>query len=392
MVYKKPMIPSENENTSDTIMIIAGEVSGDLIGASLIKELKVLDPGLIFCGIGGDSMKSMGMDLVYHINRMAFLGFTEILKHIPFIKNVQSELLEVIIKREIKKIVLIDYPGFNLNFAEKIKNSGIKIIYYVSPQLWAWGKGRMKKIKALVDKMLVVFPFEEKLYKDNKVDAEFIGHPLAERIAEYRFLSKEELYNKFNLDESKEILLLMPGSRKNEVEKIFPQMIKAAYMLAGRFDLQIVTACSSNIDETFFLDISREENYKIVRDHNFDLMKHAKIGIIKSGTSTLEAAYFSLPMVIVYKTSLLTYLIGKRLIKVKNIGMANIILEKNVVPEILQNDVRDTMIFDEAAKILSDNEYNNSIKRELSEVKNIIGNPGASARAAKIIYELKNAS
>ena len=168
-------------------------------------------------------------------------------------------------------------------------------------------------------------------------------------------------------------------------------MIKAAYLLAASFNLQIVTACSSNIDKTFFLDISSEENFKIVSDHNFDLMKHAKLGIIKSGTSTLEAAYFSLPMVIVYKTSLSTYLIGKRLIKVKNIGMANIILGKNVVPELLQNEVTEKKIFDEASKILSDNEYSNSIKRELSEVKNIIGNPGASASAAKIIYELKHA-
>lgn len=382
----------ENRNKSKTIMIIAGEVSGDLIGSSLIRELKNLDKSLSFCGIGGDRMKALGMNINYHINKMSFMGFSEIVKHIPYIKSVQSDLKKVIIKNGINKVVLIDYPGFNLNFAKKIKNSSVQIIYYVSPQLWAWGKKRMKKIKALVDKMLVVFPFEEKLYRENNVDAEFVGHPLADRVSEHQFLSKEELYNKFDLDESKDILLLMPGSRKNEVEKLFPEMIEAAYKLTEKFNLQIVTACSTGIDETFFVAISKKRDYKVIHDHHFDFMQFAKFGIIKSGTSTLEAAYFSLPMVIIYKTSILTYLIGKQLIKVNNVGMANIILEKNVVPELLQKEVTAEMIFEKASIILSDMGKYNSIKQQLAEVKNKLGNPGASARAAKVIYELNNAN
>lgn len=382
------MMQPENENKCKTIMIIAGEVSGDLIGAALIEELKKLDAGLSFCGIGGDKMQSRGMDVIYHLNKMAFLGFTEIVKHIPFIKKVQADLLEVIVRSKIRKIVLIDYPGFNLNIAKKIKKNGIKIIYYVSPQLWAWGKNRMKKIKNLVDKMLVVFPFEEKLYKDCNVDAEFVGHPISERIEAYRFLSKQELFEKFNLDETKDILLLMPGSRSNEIEKLFPQMIKAGNRLAARFNLQIVVACSSNIDETIFSESSGFFNFKVVKDQPYDLMKYAKFGIIKSGTSTLEAACFSLPMLIVYKTSMLTYLIGKRLIKVENIGMANIILGERVVPELIQSNVSEKMIFETASKILNNNDYYNSLKAKLGSVKNKLGSSGASARAAKLIYEL----
>ena len=384
------MISSSKENLKHKLMIITGEVSGDLIGASLIRELKKLDADLTIFGIGGDKMREQGMNILYHINKMAFLGFTEVVKHLPFIKKVQADLLAVAKKEEIKNVVLIDYPGFNLNIAKKFKKNGMKIIYYISPQLWAWGSGRMKKIKRLINKMLVVFPFEEKLYKSNKVDVEFVGHPLIDRINEYQFLSKEELFSKFDLDGSRELLLLMPGSRKHEVEKLFPQIIKAAKKLADEFNLQIVIACSSNMDENLFYELSDQSDSKVITGFTYDLMKYAKFGIVKSGTSTLEAGYFALPMIIVYKISGLTYLIVKKLIKVSKIGMVNILLEDNVVPELIQNDVSEENIYASGKKILSDEEYYNSVKAKLNKVKDKLGNEGASARAAKQIYALVN--
>lgn len=384
------MILSGKENLQHKLMIITGEVSGDLIGASLIRELKKLDAELTIFGIGGDRMCEQGMNILYHINKMAFLGFTEVVRHLPFIKKVQAGLLAVVKKEEIKNVVLIDYPGFNLNIAKKFKKNRIKTIYYISPQLWAWGSGRMKKIKRLVNKMLVVFLFEEKLYKSNNVDVEFVGHPLIDRINEYQFLSKEELFSKFNLDGSKELLLLMPGSRKHEVEKLFPQIIKAANKLADEFNLQIAIACSSNIDENLFYELSGHSDFKVITGYTYDLMKYAKFGIIKSGTSTLEAGYFALPMIIVYKISGLTYLIVKKLIKVSKIGMVNILLDDNVVPELIQNDVSEGKIYDAGEKILSDKEYYNSVKLKLNMVKDKLGNEGASARAAKQIYALMN--
>jgi len=384
------MILSGKENLKHKLMIITGEVSGDLIGASLIRELKKLDAELTIFGIGGDRMCEQGMNILYHINKMAFLGFTEVVRHLPFIKKVQAGLLAVVKKEEIKNVVLIDYPGFNLNIAKKFKKNRIKTIYYISPQLWAWGSGRMKKIKRLVNKMLVVFLFEEKLYKSNNVDVEFVGHPLIDRINEYQFLSKEELFSKFNLDGSKELLLLMPGSRKHEVEKLFPQIIKAANKLADEFNLQIAIACSSNIDENLFYELSGHSDFKVITGYTYDLMKYAKFGIIKSGTSTLEAGYFALPMIIVYKISGLTYLIVKKLIKVSKIGMVNILLDDNVVPELIQNDVSEGKIYDAGEKILSDKEYYNSVKLKLNMVKDKLGNEGASARAAKQIYALMN--
>lgn len=384
------MISSVKENLKHKLMIITGEVSGDLIGASLIRELKKFDADLKIFGIGGDKMREQGMNILYHINKMAFLGFTEVVKHLPLIKKVQADLLAVAKKEEIKNVVLIDYPGFNLSIAKKLKKNGIKIIYYVSPQLWAWGSGRMKKIKRLVNKMLVVFPFEEKLYKSNNVDVEFVGHPLADRINEYQFLSKEELFSKFDLDGSKELLLLMPGSRKHEVEKLFPQIINAAKKLADEFNLQIVVACSSNIDENLFYLLSSQTESKVITGYTYDLMKYAKFGIVKSGTSTLEAGYFALPMIIVYKISRLTYSIVKKLIKVTKIGMVNILLEDSVVPELIQNDVSEEKIYAAGKKVLNDKEHYNSVKVKLSKVKDKLGNEGASARAAKQIYALMN--
>jgi lipid-A-disaccharide synthase len=211
-----------NEKSEQFLLIIAGEESGDLIGAALIRDLMKLKSELNIIGIGGDRMRNEGMNIIHHINEMAFLGFAEVVKHIPFIRKVQADLTNVVVNKNIKNAVLIDYPGFNLSIAKKLKKIGTRIIYYVSPQLWAWGSGRMNKIKHLVDKMLVVFPFEEQLYNENGVDVSFVGHPIIERIDDYKFLSREEMFNRFQLNFSKDILLLMPGSRNQEVKKILP--------------------------------------------------------------------------------------------------------------------------------------------------------------------------
>jgi lipid-A-disaccharide synthase len=372
------------------ILMIAGEVSGDLAGAGLIKELKKLDENIKVFGIGGDKMREAGMELSYHINKMAFLGFTEVVKHIPFIKRVQRELIELVKQNKIEIVVLIDYPGFNLSFAKKLKAYKTQIIYYISPQIWAWGKGRMKTIRTYVDKMIVVFPFEEELYKSNNVNAVFVGHPLLERLESYNYLSKEELEKKFELTAGKDILLIMPGSRKHEIEKIFKPCINAASKLANQFNLQIVVACASNIDKNLFHRFSDQKNFKVISGYTYDLMKISKIGIIKSGTSTLEAAIAGLPMVIVYKTSLPTYLIGRTLVKIKSIGMANIILGEQVVPELIQHRVNESEIIEACNKILSDSSQYQRIKEKLLSVKDKIGSAGASARAAENIFKVIN--
>ncbi len=375
---------------NDKLMIIAGEVSGDLHGASLICELRKRNKNISIYGIGGDKMKDAGMEVVYHINKMAFLGFVEVVKHIPFVKQVQKDLIEIIKEKNIKDVVLIDYPGFNLNFAKKLKALNVKVIYYISPQIWAWGAGRIKKIKKLVDKMIVLFPFEEEMYKKENINVEFVGHPLLERISEYNFLSKEDFYNKFGLDETKEILLILPGSRNNEVVKILPEAFAAAKKLAKEFNLQIVIAGSTNIDDEIFRKLNLSGSYKIIKGFTYDLMRQAKIGIIKSGTSTLEAGLFELPSVIVYRTSYLSYLIGKNLIKIKDIAMANIISGERVLPELIQNDVTNDLIYSECKTILSNENLYSSIKEKLKNIKTKLGTIGASGRAADSIIAMMN--
>jgi lipid-A-disaccharide synthase len=378
------------KSINKNILIIAGEASGDLHGSALINELKKMDPSINVFGVGGEKMRNSGMNILYSIDKLAFLGFTEVIKHIPFIKKVQREILRLVKEKEIKNAVLIDYPGFNLSLAKKLKASGLYIFYYISPQVWAWGSGRIKKIRLLINKMIVVFPFEEELYRKNNVNAEFVGHPLLERINEYDLFSKDEFYNKFNLDLTKDILLILPGSRENEITHIFPSVIKAAAKLSNEFNLQTIVACADNIDNNVFKESGRKTDFKIIKGFNYDLMNLAKIGIIKSGTSTLEAGLFSLPMVIVYKTSLLTYLIGKKLIKLDTIGMANIITGEKIVPELIQEKANDQNIYLECKKILTDIKLYSSIKSRLSLLKEKLGQLGASRKAAQIIYRAMN--
>ena len=377
---------------SKNVLIIAGEVSGDLHGTSLIRELKKLDSSLKIFGIGGDKMRAEGMELIYHIDKMAFLGFVEVIKHLPFIKKVQRDIIDEVKKRKVREVVLIDYPGFNLNLAKKLKalepELKLKLIYYITPQVWAWGKGRVNKIKELFNKVLVVFPFEEKFFKSKNVNADFVGHPLIQEINSYKFLTKDQLNKKFDLDSAKEILLILPGSRKQEVESIFPEAIKAANKLSDEFNMQIVVACSSSIDEKVFYGLTDQKNFKVIKDHTYDLLKHSKFGIVKSGTSTLEAGLMELPMVIIYKTSMLTYKIGKSLVKIKNIGMANIVLDEQVVPELIQNEANAGNIYDTAKNILSNNALLNQTKLKLRRIKEVLGDKNAPQNAAKIIYTL----
>ncbi|MBL1212344.1 MAG: lipid-A-disaccharide synthase [Ignavibacteriae bacterium] len=372
------------------ILIIAGEASGDQHGASLMEEIKLIAPNLNLFGIGGDKMITQGLNAVYHIRNMAFLGFTEIIRHLPFIKKVQRDIVKTVKEKNIKHAILIDYPGFNLSIAKKLKKIGIKIFYYISPQLWAWRKGRINKIKKLVDKMIVIFPFEKKMYDEAGIDCEYVGHPLVEQISEYPFLTKDELFAKLNLDTNKEILLIMPGSRKQEVRKIFPEIINAAEKLCVKYNMQPVIARAGNISESLFFENHKFENIKIVKGYTYDLLKHSKFGIIKSGTSTLEAGYFGLPGVIVYITSKVTYTIGKALIKINNIALANIVAGETIYDELIQNDVNEKNIFEKSDRILGSETIYNSIKNKLEIIKVKLTKEEASKKAAKVIVTSLN--
>jgi lipid-A-disaccharide synthase len=377
-------------NSNSKILIVAGEASGDLHGAALVEELLKQKSSIQAVGIGGDKMIAAGVNTLFHIKDMAFLGVIEVIKHLPFILKVEREIIQLVKKEKIKLAVLIDYPGFNLRIAKKLKDLGLKIVYYISPQIWAWRKGRIKKIRERVDKMLVVFPFEEEMYKNGNVPVEYIGHPLVERIEGYNFLSKSELFNNLGLEEEKEILLVLPGSRKHEIEKLLPELTKAAEKLSKNLHMQTVIACADNLDESYLKRFIENNSIKIVKGNTYNLLKHSKFGIIKSGTSTLETAIFLLPFVAVYSTSKFTYELAKRLVKIKNIAMPNIIAGKEVVKEFIQDDVNAEEISNYCEKLMNENDMVNELVENLRLVKNKLGGSGASTNASKIILHELN--
>ncbi len=366
-------------------LIIAGEASGDLHGAALVKALREAEPDIELFGVGGERMKAEGFETLFHINQMAFLGFGEVVKHIPYILKVQKKLLQEAVARGIEAVVLIDYPGFNLNIAKKFKKLGIRVVYYIAPQIWAWGQKRVKKLKERTDMVLAVFPFEEKFFREKGVSVNFVGNPLAERIANYNFMPEREFRDAFGLDQKREILAVLPGSRKHEVELLLKPALDAAFGLSKKFGFQIVVGCADTIDKSLIEQIYPGGGYTIVKGYEFEIKKFAKFGIVKSGTSTMESALLEMPMVIIYKTSSLTYQIGKRLIKIGNLGMVNIIAGETIAPEIIQDAVTGENIEAEVTKVLQSPQLLEKQQKGFERIKENLGKHRASSTAARMI-------
>jgi len=375
-------------NFNNKILILAGEASGDLHASALVSSLNNLNSELQFSGIAGNNMINSGVNALFNIKEMSFLGFIEVIKHLPFILKVEKTIIEHVKLNNIKFAILVDYPGFNLRIAKKLKALGVKIAFYISPQIWAWHQNRIKKIKNRIDKILVVFPFEKQFYQNSGVQVDYVGHPLVERIEEFNFKTKEKLFSDLKIN--KEILLILPGSRKHEIEKNISELMKTADIVSKKNNLQTVIACSDNFDEEYLKQFIHDVNVKIVKGNTYNLLKNSKFGIIKSGTSTLEATIIGLPFVVVYSTNKLTYQLGKRLVKIKFIAMPNIIAGKSVVREFIQNDVNANLISDFIQSLLYDNSAINRLKSELEIIKNKLGNSGASNNAAKIIEKMIN--
>jgi lipid-A-disaccharide synthase len=366
------------------IMMIAGEASGDLHGAGVVRELKRRNPDCSIYGIGGDKMQAAGMELVYHIREISVMGFLEVLQHLPLLRSVKVTMSVLLSARRPDVIVLIDYPGFNLRFAEIARKAGIRVVYYISPQVWAWHRGRINKMKEVVDTMLVVFPFEVDIYKQAGIDVKFVGHPLLEVLSEPQ--SKRDFCTRYGLDAEKPILGLFPGSRRQEIERIFPAMLGAARLLHQQRDVQIVVGVASILDYEYMNSFLRSDiPVQLIQNATYDVMKNADVAIVTSGTATLETAYYQTPMIVVYKTSWLSYLIGRLLVKIKNISLANIVAGKRVVPELLQSRVTPRQIAEATVVILDDQDLRSRMAEELSVVKTQLGTKGASVRVTEVI-------
>lgn len=378
----------ENNNVK-RILIAAGEASGDLHASCLVKAMLELEPNLHFYGMGGEKLREAGGRIIFDISKLSVMGITEVIRHLGHIYHVFKWFKKSLKNDRPDLIILIDYPEFNLRLAKAAKGYNIPVLYYISPQIWAWRTKRIKKIGKLVDKMIVVFPFELSLYEREGVDVSFVGHPLLDIVKVKK--SEEENVKRFGLDEQKKTIGLLPGSRLSEVKRILPPMIGAAQQLSKRFEhLQFILPIAPGLKKEEV--VKQTENptvaITVVDNSIYEVIDISYLVVVASGTATLETSLLSTPMVIIYKMSPLSYLIGRSLVKVPYIGMANIIAGKKVVPELIQGEATAERITDEVTRLLEDNFYHQGICEELTSIKKKLGEPGASKRAAKIALNM----
>ncbi|MEP7146433.1 MAG: lipid-A-disaccharide synthase [bacterium] len=371
------------------IFIIAGEASGDIHGAALISEIKTIDPGTSFFGIGGAKIEKQNVKLIYNAKEVNFIGFSSVIRNIKKIKGILDKCISEVKEINPDAVIVIDFPGFNLKFISGIRKfyKG-KIIYYISPQLWAWHKSRVKIIRKYVDLMLVVFPFEVDFYFKEDIKAQYVGHPLIKKIDEFLMHYQREV-------SAKKKISILAGSRKDEIERMLPALVETAYLFKKEFECEINFLCSTNYDEEYYKQFIDHTDFKIIYDRNDSFLNYKTIlnsdlVITKSGTSTVECALIGTPFCVVYKTGKLNYLIGKNLIKVEHIAMINILLNKKAVQEFLQSEMTPEKILAEGKKILTDISYRERMKRNFQELRNILTSKDASRNAAEIIMNFIN--
>ncbi len=359
--------------------IIAGEASGDLHGSNLIKEIKKLDTNAAIRCWGGDKMQAAGGDLVKHYRDLAFMGFTEVLMNLRTIFRNLAFCKEDILQNKPDTIILIDYPGFNLRIARWAKEQNLKVIYYISPQVWAWKEGRVKMMKESIDKMLVILPFEKDYFKNKwNWEVEYVGHPLVEEIES----QKSEIRSQ-NLSD-KPIVALLPGSRKQEILKKLPVMLEVSKSFP---DHQFVVAKAPGVEESFYDELlSPYSNVSYVSNQTYSLLTQAVAALVTSGTATLETALFAVPEVVCYKGSPISYQIAKRVIKVKYISLVNLIMDKLVVKELIQKELTVENLKKELRELLFNEERKKQLQIDYADLKNLLSEGGhASAKAAKSI-------
>ena len=371
---------------SKKVFLVAGEPSGDLHASKLAGEIRKIDPGISLMGIGGANMAAAGVRLFYRTDELAIIGLVDILKHLRKIKEMFFSFLRKVEEEKADLVILVDYPGFNLRLAKALKKRGVKVVYYISPQVWAWGKGRIQKIKQCVEKIIVLFKFEAEIYKKAGVSVEFVGHPLLD-IAKPS-TDKDSVRENLGLDKTKKTIALLPGSREREIAALLPIMAKASQKLYEKSEAtQFIVVRSHNLDGKIYEKHFKrlKAPYRIVVNTGselYDYLSVSDLAIVASGTATLECAIMNIPMIITYKLPLFNAVIMRLFMRISAIGLVNIIAGKKIAPELVQFDLTAGNVFNEASLILSDPERNDRIKKELSEVKKSLGDEGASRRAA----------
>lgn len=362
--------------------IVAGERSGDLHGSNLVKAIRKRDLQAIFQGFGGDLMEASGAKLSVHYRDMAFMGFislaTSLFKIFKYIKFCKNDILEF----KPDAIILIDYGGFNLKIAQFAHAQGLKVLYYIPPKVWAWYQSRAWKLKACVDKMFVILPFEKAFFKKYDFDVDYVGNPVLDAIKEFQAVP--DFILKHRLDSKRKIVALLPGSRKIELNKIVPLMAEIA---DSNKDVQFVVAAVKTLPSDLYTALKEKSNVKFVEEETYDLLTVAHAAIVTSGTATLETGIFKVPQVVVYKTNFLEYSIANFLVQVEFISLVNLIAGKEVIREMIQTKATPKLVDAELKKLLHDADYVSAMKREYENVYSILDTGSASENTARLITE-----
>jgi lipid-A-disaccharide synthase len=371
-----------------SILIIAGENSGDKHGANLVRHFKNLQPSWHFYGIGGKNMAEQDVTLLYSVDDLAIVGIFEVITHLSRIRKIFRNIKKKIIEQRPAVAVLIDSPDFNLRLAKHLKNSCIPVLYYISPTVWAWRKRRLNVIKKIVDKMLLIFPFEKKIYEKHGIPASYVGHPLKERVK--ITLQMEDFSHKYRMDPEKKWITILPGSRKSEIKFHMPVLVPVIQKLKLEWNAQFILPLAENLEKedvaSFFGD--SDPDIRILSQDGYEAMAYSEIAISSCGTANLEAALLGTPIVTFYRLSPLTYFAGIRLMKIKNFSIVNILADKKVVPELIQRNFTVENILDETRKILASEQVRSRIKSEYDKIRHILGEEIASENAARELEKI----
>jgi lipid-A-disaccharide synthase len=383
------------------LMIIAGEASGDLHAGKVVRELRNLSPDIEVFGVGGEHMRNSGVDIIYDISGISFVGFIDVIRDYRKIRELSEVCKAELIRRRPDAVLLVDYPGFNLRFAGFARRNNFRVFYYIAPQVWAWGRGRIRSLKRFVDKIFVIFQFEERFFRRYGIDAEFVGHPLLEDILLIPKISRHEFSKRYGLDGGRKIISFFPGSRVQEVKLIFPVMVDVSKMLLDKFsDVEPVFGVARTVPVDIYDDVVCGDisELKFI-DESHILLKFSHIAVVKSGTITLESAILGVPMVICYRTSFFNYILGKILIEreiARGIGLVNIVARMEglsggaaqIVPELIQGECRADRIFSEVERLMMDREFYYGVIDKLDKVRAKLGSVGASKKVAERVIQL----
>lgn len=372
------------------IMISAGEASGDMHAANIVNALRTMDNNLEFYGMGSANLRDANVDLLIDCKDIAVVGLFEVLIHYRKIMRALNTMRDSLRSNPPDLLILVDYQEFNFKLAETAKSLGIKVLFYISPQVWAWRQHRVHKIGKIIDMMAVILPFEEKFYKDANVPVRFVGNPLADETRPNK--DKQSCFTEYELEQGKTVIGLFPGSRRGEIKRVLPIQLEAATeLIKQKPDLQFILPIASTLDRSIFIPhLSQypQLNIKLVKDLPYNVMQCCDSIIIASGTATLEVALMGIPNCITYRISPLSYFILKRMVTIEHIGLVNIVAEKGIIREFIQHDAQPQMIADEIIRTLDDEEYRENMISELNMVRDKLGKAGGINNMAELVLEM----